>query len=283
MILITGATGTIGTEVVRLLAARGVPHRAMTRDPARAAFGPGTDVVRGDYDDPASLTAALTGVDAVFLVNTPGTAAPGVHDRALLAAAEAAGVRRVVKLSAIGTGDPRTGSFSGWHVPGEQALRDGPLEWTVLRPTMFASNFLWWASHIKESRPVPDQYGGGRQSVIDPVDIAAVAVEALLGDGHHGRTYTLTGPEPLSVPEMTAIVGKVLGRELDARELTRAESREFLVASGIPDEFADGVMEGLDFVRAGGNTTLTDDVEQILGRPPRTFEDWTRDHRAVFA
>ncbi|MFJ8823081.1 NAD(P)H-binding protein [Streptomyces sp. NPDC102467] len=283
MILITGATGTIGSDVVRLLVARGVPHRALTRDPARARFGPGTEVVRGDYDDPESLTAAATGADAVFMVNAPGAAAPGAHDRALLAAVGAAGVRRAVKLSAIGTGEPGSGRFSAWHVPGEQALRDGPLRWTVLRPSMFASNFLWWADDIRAGRPVPDQYGGGAQGVVDPADIAAVAVEALLADGHHGRTYTLTGPEALAVPDMAACVGKALGREVASAEVSEADSRAFVISTGIPAEFADGVLEGLAFVRAGGNAVVTDDVERVLGRPPRTFEEWAREHRAAFA
>ncbi|MCQ4213577.1 NAD(P)H-binding protein [Streptomyces longispororuber] len=283
MILITGATGTIGSHVVRLLAERGVPHRALTRDPARARFGPGTDVVRGDYDDPASLTTAVAGADAVFLVNTPGAAAPGAHDAALLAAAERAGVRRAVKLSAIGTGEPASGRFSEWHVPGERALADGPLEWTVLRPSMFASNFLWWADEIRAGRPVPDQYGGGAQGVVDPADVAAVAVEALLAEGHHGRTYTLTGPETLAVPEMAALVGEALGRTVASVAVGEADSRAFVIGSGIPEAFADGVLEGLAFVRAGGNAVVTDDVEKVLGRPPRTFAQWAQEHREAFA
>ncbi|MFI7337336.1 NAD(P)H-binding protein [Streptomyces sp. NPDC050085] len=283
MILITGATGTIGSEIVRLLAARGVPHRALTRDPARAGFGPATQVVRGDYDDPDSLAAAVSGADAVFMVNVIGTAAPGAHDKALLAAAEAAGVRRAVKLSAIATGDAAAGRFSAWHVPGEQALRDGPLEWTVLRPSTFAANFLWWAGEIKAGRPVPDQYGGGAQGVVDPADVSAVAVESLLADGHHGRTYTLTGPQALSTPDMAAVAGKVLGRDVAWVGLSREESRASVIASGVPEAGADDVLEGLDFVRAGGNAVVTDDVQQVLGRAPRTFEQWMRAHQDAFA
>ncbi|NEB76053.1 NAD(P)H-binding protein [Streptomyces sp. SID14478] len=282
MILITGATGTIGSEVVRLLAARGVPHRALTRDPARARFGPGTEVVRGDYDDPSSLNAAVTGVDAVFMVTAPRAASPGAHDLALLAAARAAGVRRAVKLSAIGTGDPGIGPGGAWHVPGEQALRDGPLRWTVLRPSMFASNLLWWAGDIRAGRPVPDQYGGGAQGVIDPSDIAAVAVEALLTDDHHGRTYTLTGPETLALSDMTTLLGKVLGRDVPSVDVTEAESRAFVRSLGIPEEAVDGVLEGLAYVRAGHNAIVTDEVERVLGRPPRTFAQWATEHRAAF-
>ncbi|MBO1331309.1 NAD(P)H-binding protein [Streptomyces sp. VRA16 Mangrove soil] len=282
MILISGATGTIGSEVVRLLAGRGVPHRALTRDPARARSGPHTEVVRGDYGDPESLAAALTGADAVFMVNTPGAAGPGVHDRALYDAAVTAGVRRAVKLSAIGTGDPASGTFSQWHVPGEQALRDGPLEWTILRPTMFASNFLWWAGEVRAGRPVPDQYDGGAQGVVDPADIAAVAVEALLGEGHQGRTYTPTGPEALSVPQMAVALGRVLGRDIEAAALNEADKRAMLVSFGIPEQGLDGILEGLAYVRDGHNAVVTDDVERVVGRPPRTFEEWARDHKEAF-
>ncbi|MEU5054809.1 MULTISPECIES: NAD(P)H-binding protein [unclassified Streptomyces] len=283
MILITGATGTIGSEVTRLLAVRGVPHRALTRDPARAAFGPATEVVRGDLDDPGTLDAAVAGATAVFMVTLPGSGSgPGVQDKALLDAAVAAGVRRVVKLSAIGTGEPGAGGFGMWHVPGEEALRASGLEWTVLRPTTFASNFLWSAPEIRAGRPVPNQFGDGAQGVIDPRDIAEAAVEALLADGHNGRVHTLTGPELLTVPDQAAAVAAAAGRPVETVELPLESAREYVLAAGIAEESVDSVLEGFAYVRAGRNAIVTDDVERILGRPPRTFAMWAEEHKEAF-
>ncbi|MGX1668700.1 NAD(P)H-binding protein [Streptomyces sp. NPDC055400] len=283
MILITGATGTIGSEVTRLLAARGVAHRALTRDPARAAFGSATEVVRGDLDDPGTLDAAVAGATAVFMVTLPGSGSgPGAQDKALLDAARAAGVRRVVKLSAIGTGEPGAGGFGMWHVPGEVALREGDLEWTVLRPTTFASNFLWSAPEIRAGRPVPNQFGDGAQGVIDPRDIAEAAVKTLLADGHDGRVYTLTGPELLTVPDQAAAVAAAVGRPVETVDVPLESAREYVLAAGIAEESVDSVLEGFAYVRAGQNAIVTDDVERILGRPPRTFAMWAEEHKGAF-
>ncbi|WP_432164511.1 SDR family oxidoreductase [Streptomyces sp. bgisy031] len=283
MILITGATGTIGSEVTRLLAARGVPHRALTREPGRAAFGPATEVVRGDLDDPGTLDAAVAGATAVFMVTLPGSGSgPGVQDKALLDAAVAAGVRRVVKLSAIGTGEPGAGRFGMWHAPGEEALRASGMEWTVLRPTTFASNFLWSAPEIRAGRPVPNQFGDGAQGVIDPRDIAETAVETLLADGHDGRVYTLTGPELLTVPDQAAAVAAAAGRSVETVELPPESAREYVLAAGIAEESVDSVLEGFAYVRAGHNAIVTDDVERVLGRPPRTFAMWAEEHKEAF-
>ncbi|MFB7510013.1 SDR family oxidoreductase, partial [Streptomyces broussonetiae] len=131
MILVTGATGTTGSEVVRQLAARGEKVRALTRDPARARVPAAVETVRGDYADPDSLAAAMAGVTAAYLVSPPGPGA--AHDTALVAAARAAGVRRLVKLSAIGSDDPATGPTVAWHGEGERVVRESGAQWTVLR------------------------------------------------------------------------------------------------------------------------------------------------------
>jgi uncharacterized protein YbjT (DUF2867 family) len=132
MILITGATGTIGGEVARLLAAGGEQVRAMTRDPARVrALPAGVEVVRGDFGDRESLAGAAAGATALFLLSAPGPSLVQ-HDATMLAAAQSAGVRKVVKLSAIGTGEKAKAGTGDWHLPGEQAVRSSGMEWTVL-------------------------------------------------------------------------------------------------------------------------------------------------------
>jgi uncharacterized protein YbjT (DUF2867 family) len=282
MILVTGATGTIGSEVVRQLAARGEKVRALTRDPARAQLPSGVEVVRGDYLDPGSLEAAMPGATAAFLLGAPGPAA--AHDEALVAAARAAGVPRLVKLSAIGTGDPDVGPSGDWHVPGERAVRESGAEWTILRPSSFASNTLSWASAVGRGEPVPNMTGDGLSGVIDPRDVSEVATRVLVAGGHGGRTYTLTGPETISVAGQAAVLAAVLGRPVSTRDLAPDETREHLLTVwGFDEAQAAGVLAGTAFVRRGGNAVVTEDVPRVLGRPARTYREWAEDHRAAFA
>ncbi|WP_216893393.1 NAD(P)H-binding protein [Nocardia alni] len=281
MILVTGATGTIGRDVVRRLVLRGDKVRALTRDPGAAIFPAGVDVVRGDYDDPASLDAAMAGVEAAFLVGVLEPGKPG-GDAALVAAARAAGVRRVVKLSAIGTGDTTLGIFATWHMAGEQAVRDSTLAWTILRPSQFASNTLAWADAVRAGRPVPVRTGTGRQGTIDPRDIAEVAVRTLTSDDHAGRTYTLTGPAALSEPDLAFELASALQRPVALQELSSESVREVLRAQGRSEEFIDGALGGTEFIRDGGNVALTDDVRQVLGREPGAYARWVRDHLDAF-
>ncbi|MFJ8079820.1 NAD(P)H-binding protein [Streptomyces sp. NPDC096205] len=280
MILVTGATGTIGSELVRQLAARGEKVRALTRDPAKADVPAGVEVVRGDYLDQESVRAAMSGVTAAFLVGVPGPGA--LHDPELVAAARAAGVGRLVKLSAIATGDPDLGPSATWHLPGERALAESGAEWTVLRPSVFASNTLSWAHPIGAGEPVPNMTGEARQGVVDPRDVSEVAARVLVEPGHAGRTYTLTGPAAIGVPEQAAVLGEVLGRPVATRELSTEESRGFLGAWGLGEEAVEAILAGNAYVRQGRNEVVTDDVHAVLGRPARSYREWAEDRRGAF-
>ncbi|WP_225825278.1 NAD(P)H-binding protein [Streptomyces naphthomycinicus] len=281
MILVTGATGTIGGEVVRQLVSRGEKVRALTRDPGRARVPEGVEAVRGSYGDPDALEAALAGVTAVFLLRPPGP--DEGHDAVTVAAARAAGVRRLVKLSAIATGDLESGPSGEWHVAGERAVRESGAEWTVLRPSSFATNTLSWGAALRAGEPVPNMTGEGTSGVVDPVDVAAVAVRALLDERHAGRTYTLTGPEAISVPEQAAVLASVLGRPVPTRDLSPDETRDFLrTAWGFDAERAEGVLAGVTYVRRGGNALVTEDVPEVLGRTARTYRAWAVDNKGAF-
>ncbi|MER6126093.1 NAD(P)H-binding protein [Streptomyces sp. NPDC001795] len=281
MILVTGATGTIGSELVRQLAARGEKVRALTRDPAKARVPSGVEVVRGDYLDPASLDGAMSGATAAFLLGALGPDAR--HDQALVAAARAAGVGRLVKLSAIATGDPEVGPSGTWHVAGEQAVRDSGTEWTILRASSFASNTLSWVPAVREGKPVPNMTGDGPSGVIDPRDVSEAAARALVDGGHAGRTYTLTGPEAISVPGQAAVLALVLGHPIATQDLSPGETREHLITAwGFDDAQAEGILAGVAFVRRGGNAVVTDDVPELLGRPARAYREWAEDNKGAF-
>jgi uncharacterized protein YbjT (DUF2867 family) len=277
MILVTGASGTVGGEVVRLLVGRGATVRAMSRDPERVRV-PGVEAVRGDFDEPGSLGAAVAGAEAVFLLTAP-TAPIADHDGAMVAAARAAGVARVVKLSAIRAPGLDDASF---HLTGERAVQDSGLGWTILRPSSFASNTLGWAPVIRAGRAVPNPTGDGGQGVVDPRDVAEVAVEALATGRHDGRTYTLTGPAALSIPDQVAVLAEVLGRPVPTEDVSPEDHRARLLALGWEPGFVDFAARANALARAGGNTTVTGDVARVLGRPPRTYRDWAADHRGAF-
>ncbi|MGK8510988.1 NAD(P)H-binding protein [Nocardia asiatica] len=280
MIVITGATGTIGSEIVRQLADRGTRVRAVTRDPARAEAPAGVEVVRGDYTDLPSMRAAMSGAQAAFVVGVLGPEYVEA-DRALIATAREAGVGRIVKLSAIGTGDTQLGRVGTWHLPGEQAARESGVEWTILRPSSFASNTLSWATAIRAGRPVPNMTGEAAQGVIDPRDVAGVAVAALTSAGHAGRIYELTGPELRTTHDLAATLATVVGRPVNVVDIPETEARAHMLASGMSAEYADGALAGQAYVRAGHNAIVTDDVARILGRA-RSFAEWAADHANAF-
>lgn len=281
MIVITGATGTIGSEIVRQLSSRGTAIRAVTRDPDRADVPAGVEVARGDYTDVASMAKAMAGAEAAFVVGVLGPEYADL-DRALIATARDAGVGRIVKLSAIGTGDPGLGRVGTWHMPGEQAARESGVDWTILRPSSFASNTLSWAAAIRAGQPVPNMTGDAAQGVVDPRDVAGVAVEALVSAGHAGRIYTLTGPELLTTHDLAAILATVTGHPVDVTDIPETEALAHMLASGMSVEFADGALAGQKYVRAGHNAIVTPDVVEILGRA-RTFAEWATDHASAFA
>ncbi|MDF3141330.1 MULTISPECIES: NAD(P)H-binding protein [unclassified Streptomyces] len=288
MILVTGATGTIGSEVVRQLAARGEKVRALTRDPAAARVPSGVETAPGHHRDRASVEAAMAGAEAAFLVGVFGPD-DAEYDRGLVEAAMAAGgtpsggVRRIVKLSTIGTGDPRLGRFGTWHRPGEEATRASGLEWTILRPSSFASNTLAWSEAVRGGTPAPNLMSDGRQGVVDPRDVAEVAVTALTDPRHAGHTYTLTGPETISAGGQAAVLGEILGRPVRLLHLTAAQRREQLLGAGLGAAYADSLTAGARFIEEGGNAVVTEDVPHVLGRPARTYREWALDHKEAFA
>ncbi|MHA6760774.1 NAD(P)H-binding protein [Streptacidiphilus sp. PAMC 29251] len=279
MILVTGATGNVGRNVVRELLADGQQVRALTRNPEQAGLPAGVEVVRGDLTDPATLPAALAGVRAAFLFPTPG-AAPG-----FLAAAKQAWVARVVLLSSASVQDgveEQPDVLAQWHGEIEQAVRASGLEWTILRPGAFAVNALQWAGQLKGGEVIRGAYAEAQMAPIHEADIAAVAAVALVQDGHAGAVHELSGPQSLSHAQQAATVGEVLGRPVSYQELPPEVVREQMLSFHVPEPVIDALFtqwsESLD-----GPVAVSGAVEKLTGRPGRTFAEWVGDHRADFA
>jgi uncharacterized protein YbjT (DUF2867 family) len=279
MILITGATGTVGSEVIAALLPTQAGHlRALTRN-LGAVFPEGTEKVVADLGD-SDLAPLLDGVHAVFLL-TDGLHI-AAHDRRLIAAAQRAGVERIVKLSVRNVGHGATDPITTLHRAGEEAIRDSGIGWTFLRPTAFMSNALNWAGMIAGDQVVYAPFAAGRAAVVDPADIAAVAAACLTQDGHDHRVYELTGPEPLSPADQVAILGQVLGRDLRYAEVDPAGTLAQWVSYGMPEEYAHAAIELFRSTMEPYNSKPTGDITAVTGRPARSFTDWAQAHRNEF-
>lgn len=273
MILVTGSTGHVGTELVGQLVARGEQVRALVRDPARAAALP-EPVQRmvGDLLDAGSLPPAFAGADQVFLL-VPGIEHGGAVNA--LAAARAAGVRRLVYLSSYAVAVEPMPAMGRWHHAREQLIREAGIPATLLRPCGFMTNVLDWLPTMREGGYVLDPVGPGRAALIDPRDIAAVATLALTEDGHEGAAYTLTGAEPLTVAEQVAVLAAAAGIDIAIRDVSSPEQAvRFRYPQGAPPALAAALVEGLRLMRADTDGLRTDTVQRLLGRPPGSFTDW---------
>ncbi|MFF3216033.1 NAD(P)H-binding protein [Streptomyces sp. NPDC002886] len=279
MILVTGATGTIGREVVRLLPAD-LAVRIMARDPARVRGASTTaEIVHGDFEDPQSLAAALRGVSTVFLV----TNRIWEDDARFIRTARSAGVRRVVKLSAAAVEDCRADDLiTRWQRVNEDLLCGSGMEWTLIRPRSFMSNALSWATSVRSGGVVRALHGSSANSCVDPLDIAEVAVRTLTEEGHAGSTHTLTGPEPITAVEQTAQLAELLGRPLRFEELGPDQARTAL-RGRYPQAVADALVESAERQREGAKARVEATVPALLGRPAGTFLGWARGHLDAFA
>ncbi len=280
MILVTGATGTVGREVVAQLLAAGQEVRAMTRDPSKVKLNGEVEVVKGDFNAPDSLASAVHGVERIFsLTFGPET---GVHERHLAQAAKAAGARHIVKLSALGGDDETRNNIRKWHDEGEQAIRETGIALTVLRPTGFMSNALHWRPSIRAQRKVFSNYGDGKLPPVHPRDIAAVAVRALTTSGHDGKVYPLTGPEALKMSEQVKILADAIGQPLEYVPVSDEATRKGMENAGMPSFLIDALLPFAAFIRSGKAAQVFHTVEEVTGTPSLRFSDWARENAVAF-
>ncbi|MER2561472.1 MAG: SDR family oxidoreductase [Myxococcaceae bacterium] len=280
MILVTGATGTVGGEVARQLIAAGHKPRLLVRSPEKAkAFEGKAELFKGDLDDATALANALKGVDKLFLV-TAGLDGARLEAKAI-DAAKAAGVKHVVKLSAAGA-EYEAITFAKWHRGNEKKLEASGLAWTFLRPGNFMTNSVMSADTIKRDGAIYSPVGDGKSALIDPVDIGAVAVKALTTSGHEGKIYTLSGPVALSTQEQADIIGKAIGKTVKHVDVPPEAARDGMLKAGLPEGYVNALIELYGVMKAGMTAGVSTDVETVLGRKPGSFEAWVSRNAAAF-
>lgn len=273
--VVTGATGNVGAEVVGALLDREHVVRAVTRDASRLDRSDSVEIVTGDLKEPASLYEALVGAAGIFLL-------PGYDEAAdLLAQGRATGLQRVVLLSggSAGSGDI-SNAVTRYMMSSEAIVRASGLAWTVVRPYAFMSNALRWRDQLQSGDVVRLPFADVRTAMVDPVDVAAIAVQALVGDQHQGRIYNPSGPESLLPAEQVSILAAALHRELRFESQPDDEGR-IAMLKNTPAEYVDAFF---DFYVGGSldESRVNNTVQQVTGRRPGTFADWARTHAAAF-
>ncbi|MFB9573041.1 NAD(P)H-binding protein [Streptomyces yanii] len=270
-ILVTGATGTVGRQVVAELLARGDAVRALTRDPARAALPDGVEVVQGDLAEPDSLIPALEGVTGLHLITFGGAYfAPLETGPRILELARAAGVRRVTVL------------HGGGPSPLEDAVRaDDDVDWTVLMPVEFMANCLEWADGIVTSGEVREPFVSRLSAMVHEGDIGAVAAVALTEEGHGGQEYVITGPELLTVGDKVATIAAARDREIALVELSEEHAIVRWREAGHPEDVIGFLIQAYKNTPEVGRTVV-DTVEKVTGYPARTFAQWAAEHADAF-
>ena len=279
MILLTGANGVVGRQVLKLLLHEGTAVAAVTRGHDKTRFPDHAKVVSGDLFHPQWLKTVLAGVEAVQI--SPRATGPGLDE--LLELAVEQGVRRVVLLSATTVEHPAgEARFAAQFKSAEDLVARSGLEWTVLRLADFAANALAWAPQVKAGDVVRGAYGEAATSPIHEADIAAVAAQALRGHLPAESVHTLTGPRSLDQYEKVRLIGAAIGRTLSFQELPPEQVRHGMLAQGLPEEVPARLLGSLaDYRDRPGPTTST--VADLLGRPALTFADWAHDNAAAFS
>ncbi|MEN3276539.1 MAG: hypothetical protein V7631_2329 [Massilia sp.] len=273
MILLTGATGTIGRATMAALRAANAAFKVAARNPAQLqALGvPG---VAFDWDQLDSYLPALQGVDRLFLL-TPNSERQAGYILQAVAAARRAGVRHIVRVSVMGA-DAEPGIILGrQHVAAEREIRASGIGWTILRPTFFMDNFVrYYGVDPHQDSQVYLPNGDGKAAWVDPADVGEVAARVLCTDSGAGSVIDLTGPELLSTAEVLSVLSSELGHRYTYVDVSEQAAREAMEKTGMPAWLVDAFLELHALVRQGHAATLASGVQQVLGRPPRSMREW---------
>ncbi len=283
MVIVTGAGGTVGSEVARRLAAAGTPYKAGYRSAAKLekARRAGVPAVPVDFMKPETLREAFAGADRIFLLSGNGPDQTAVEGLVVRVAKEA-GARHVVKQSVWGSPEEAF-TFARSHRPVEKAIEASGLAWTFLRPNGFYQNVLHlMAGSIRSQDAFFMPAGGAPISHVDARDIAEVAVAALTRPGHEGKAYDVSGPEALTYVQMAQKLSAALGRTILYVEITAGEYRRGMLQSGMSEWMAEAVLDLMRYYAEGRASRVSPDVRLVLGREPLSFDQFVRDHAADF-
>ncbi|GAA4546618.1 SDR family oxidoreductase [Amycolatopsis samaneae] len=279
MILVTGATGTVGSEAVRLLAAQHHPTRALVRDPSRAT-GNGVEIVTGDFDRPDTLDAAMRDADTVLLISP----AVPAQEIAVIDSAARRGVTHIVKITNNKASADSPVDRRRDHARVEAHLKSSGLGYTLLAPNLYLQNLLAFAPSIKQTRGFTMSAGDGKAGMIDTRDVAAAAAAiAVKPTDHAGRTYLLTGPELITYTDVAKELSDALGHEVEYRRISPDEHRQAMIRAGVPEAVATSNAQVFGLIAEGDAAWLSDDVASITGAPPRSLRTFIADHSAAFA
>jgi uncharacterized protein YbjT (DUF2867 family) len=283
MILITGATGNNGRELVRQLVAAGQHVRALVRNPAKVTNlkGPNVELVVGDFDQPATLDAALRGVEKAFLL-TPVAEHFVEWQSVFIESAERAELKHLVKFSGMGADAGAKVELLRLHSETDNLLRNSGVPFTILQPNSFHQNILSSADTIKAQGAFYWPLKDAAQSTVDIRDINAVAARVFTSSGHEGKTYTITGPEALTFQQVAEKLSAVLGRDIRYVDVPLSAAADEMRKSAMPEWNVRAVTELLGYFASGAAATVTDTVPRLLGRPAISFEQFVQDHRAAF-
>ncbi|MHC2278097.1 uncharacterized protein YbjT (DUF2867 family) [Bradyrhizobium diazoefficiens] len=282
MILVTGGTGLIGSELLRLLSQAGVPARALVRNPDKAKELPGITWVVGDLARPETLDAAFEGIEKLFLLTHYYEDMVELQHNAIVAA-RTAGVKHIVKISAFAATDHSKAPIGQWHYQIEEEIKKSGMAWTMIQPHHFMTNLVAQAEYVVKEGAIYSPSGDGKIPYVDPRDVAAVAFVPLTQPGHLGKTYVVTGSEAISYRQASEIIGAAIGKKLRFVDETPEQARARRVREGVPPAVIESILAIGAYQRAGGKiVTITNTIAELTGRPPRTLAEYVQENASVF-
>lgn len=283
MILVTGATGNIGRQVLRYLLFNDIKVRALVRtaDTFNAGRSDLLEVAVGSFENLASLDAAMVGITTLLLLGRDNPDQVAQHDN-VMQAAQRAGVKRIVKLSAFAASPKSPLASMRWHAATEAHLEKSGLELTYLRPHLYMQNLLRHGPQVASEHCLVAPMGSAAFALVDTRDVAEACARVLVEEGHAGRVYTLTGPGAISYETVAAQLSELLGKDIGYRAANPADYRQQLQAAGMAAWRAADLAHIADAYVAASKSHVTGDVEGLLGRPPRNLFTFLHDHLSHF-
>jgi len=282
MILVTGASGNVGKTVLQEVAKSGAKHRAMYRSAAEAAKAPtGTETVIADFAKPETLSAALKGVESVYLVCSPIPELVQLESN-MIDACVVAGVKHVVQNSALGAGDYDK-SFPSWHRRVEDKLRATRLAWTILRPNSFHQNVVaFFAPTVRTQGVFYSSMRDAKNSFLDVRDIAVVAARSLAGGQHAGKTYELNGPEAINYAELARKISKVAGHQVKYADIPIDAQKKAMLDQGMPEWLVTALLDLQQYYLSGKGGETDGLLQKLMQRAPITMDEFLKENEAEF-